>query len=213
MKKYYEINELWAKLSKKACSFRDYIPDSATNSYKKQVDYAYELVDTVLDENRDKALYYADMYAKKLAENINKRFKVDASCPSIMIAGRSNFNIKKKEKQQSRLDSLYKEYDYIQNYLEKIKNLRSAKIRIEKQGVAKEVDLSNLYFKVVQNEEINRLQLIFEDKPCDEIRELLKKNGFRWSPKNNAWQRQLTDNALRATKSIIINLKNQENEE
>lgn len=40
-----------------------------------------------------------------------------------------------------------------------------------------------------------RLQLFFEEKPESDVRDILKKNGFRWSPKNNCWQRQLTDNA------------------
>lgn len=50
-------------------------------------------------------------------------------------------------------------------------------------------------FKVVENTEIMRLQIIFDGKPKPEVRDILKKNGFRWSPKNNCWQRQLTNNA------------------
>ena len=40
-----------------------------------------------------------------------------------------------------------------------------------------------------------RLQLIFEGKPELEMRTLLKSKGFKWSPLNNCWQRQLTNNA------------------
>lgn len=50
-------------------------------------------------------------------------------------------------------------------------------------------------FKVVENTEIMRLQIIFDGKPEPEVRNILKKNGFRWSPKNSCWQRQLTNNA------------------
>lgn len=50
-------------------------------------------------------------------------------------------------------------------------------------------------FKVVENTEIMRLQIIFDGKPEPEVRSILKKNGFRWSPKNSCWQRQLTNNA------------------
>lgn len=50
-------------------------------------------------------------------------------------------------------------------------------------------------FKVVENTEIMRLQIIFDGKPEPEVRDILKKNGFRWSPKNSCWQRQLTNNA------------------
>lgn len=61
-------------------------------------------------------------------------------------------------------------------------------------------------FEVVENAEIMRLQLIFDGKPDEETRAVLKKNGFRWSPSNTAWQRQLTDNAKYAVKRIIEEL-------
>lgn len=35
----------------------------------------------------------------------------------------------------------------------------------------------------------------FDGKPPQEQREILKKHGFRWSPTQEAWQRQLTSNA------------------
>lgn len=204
MKKYYEINEELARQSKQSYSFSDYVKGSATKEYREMVDYAYSLVDEVLEENKEKALYYADMYAKKLAENMNKRFNIDISCPSIMIAGAGNFPVRKKEKQMQRLDKAFKEYEAIKHYLTKIESLKYNKIKKEKQGVARDdVDLTNDFFEVIQNEEMNRLQLAFEGKPSEEERTLLKKHGFRWSPKNKVWQRQLTNNAIFATKQLI----------
>lgn len=61
-------------------------------------------------------------------------------------------------------------------------------------------------FKVVENAEIMRLQLFFDGKPDADVRAVLKKNGFRWSPSNEAWQRQLTDNAKYAVERIIEEL-------
>lgn len=52
--------------------------------------------------------------------------------------------------------------------------------------------------EIVRNVELNRLQILFDEKPNDEQRDRLKEYGFRWSPKNSAWQRQLTQNAERA---------------
>ena len=37
----------------------------------------------------------------------------------------------------------------------------------------------------------------------DIFRELLKRNGFRWSPRNSAWQRQLTDNGKHAARRAM----------
>lgn len=57
--------------------------------------------------------------------------------------------------------------------------------------------------RIVRNVEQNRLQLIFDGKPDDETRAALKAEGFRWSPKNQAWQRQLTDNAVHAARRVL----------
>ena len=56
---------------------------------------------------------------------------------------------------------------------------------------------------VIENVELMRLQLVFDGKPSDEIRGTLKKNGFRWSPKQGAWQRQLTANARFALRLML----------
>lgn len=56
--------------------------------------------------------------------------------------------------------------------------------------------------EVVMNTGENRLQVIFDGKPDADIREELKANGFRWAPSQNAWQRQLTNNAIYAAKRI-----------
>lgn len=61
--------------------------------------------------------------------------------------------------------------------------------------------------KVVWNNEADRLQILFDNIPDDETRKNLKSNGFRWSPKHKAWQRQLTSNAVRAAKRVL-NLQN-----
>lgn len=78
--------------------------------------------------------------------------------------------------------------------------------RLKKLKAAKEKgteERENEHFKVVENTEIMRLQLFFEGKPDEETRMILKKNGFRWSPKNSCWQRQLTENAKYSLKKIL----------
>lgn len=44
----------------------------------------------------------------------------------------------------------------------------------------------------------DRVKIIFDNIPDEKTREWLKKNGFRWSPRNKAWQRQITEAARQA---------------
>lgn len=61
-------------------------------------------------------------------------------------------------------------------------------------------------FRLVRNAEQNRLQIIFDGKPDEATRSLLKSNGFRWAPSQGAWQRQLTPNAEYAAKRVVKQL-------
>ena len=79
--------------------------------------------------------------------------------------------------------------------------IRRVKDRIKSLSQQKEIGFVGWKFdggKVEANTEANRLQIFFEDKPDEATREALKSNGFRWSPKAGAWQRQLTSNAYYA---------------
>ena len=83
--------------------------------------------------------------------------------------------------------------------------IRRVKDRIKSLSQQKEIGFVGWEFdggKVEANTEANRLQIFFEDKPDEATREALKSNGFRWSPKAGAWQRQLTSNAYYAADYI-----------
>lgn len=67
---------------------------------------------------------------------------------------------------------------------ERLKSLKAVK---EKGTKETEFEL----FKVVENVEAMRLQIIFDEKPEADVRAVLKKNGFKWAPSQGAWQRML----------------------
>lgn len=92
---------------------------------------------------------------------------------------------------------------------EKLKVLKRRAERLEEEGGNPEFEAVP-GVRVVENLELDRLQLFFDDKPSAEVRQLLKRNGFRWAPSKGAWQRQLTDNARRATRWILEKLKGEE---
>ena len=56
----------------------------------------------------------------------------------------------------------------------------------------------NLY----EDNEAGRICFEFDGKPEQEIINTLKSNGFRWSPSRKRWQRQNTDNGLRAADRV-----------
>lgn len=56
---------------------------------------------------------------------------------------------------------------------------------------------------VVKNYSEDRLQILFDEKPDHETISKLKHNGFRWSPRFKAWQRQLTSNSFYACARVI----------
>lgn len=293
MRKYYPINEETARLAKMQNSFSDYKPGEATEIYKGYCDKAYDLLDQIREQKpreAEKGEGKVDYYCRKLADYFNAYYRNEASCPSVMISGPANFPTRKKEKQNSRRDSLMEEWKRLEEYLQKIQNIlygpqvirsgdpdaletlkeklvslinekesmkrinayyrkngtlkgypepftkeqqghidfifshgmekfgifdtsninqqiRSVKQRIERlekeksQGTI-ETESNDGSFKVLENTDIMRLQIIFDGKPPAEARDLLKSHGFRWSPKNGAWQRQLTNNARYAYKQI-----------
>lgn len=94
-------------------------------------------------------------------------------------------------------------------------NIKRVSNRLKRLEAAKDkgsTQQENEFCKVVENTNIMRLQLIFDGKPSEKVRDILKSNGFRWSPKEGAWQRQLTNNAKYSLKRVLEKLKEQENE-
>lgn len=123
--KYYPINEDLARRAKEMMSFDNYVPGSATASYRKEVDAAAQIAeaqkaktDPMYHEKIDSLL---DTYARKLAENLNQHYSIMTRCPSVMIAGGSNFPVKKKQKQNEASDRNMQEWQEIQKILDKIR--------------------------------------------------------------------------------------------
>ncbi len=64
--------------------------------------------------------------------------------------------------------------------------------------------------RIVDNAEANRVQMFFDAKPAQPVRDLLKRNGFHWTPTSDCWQRQRSDNARAAAQYIVGQLANLE---
>lgn len=79
----------------------------------------------------------------------------------------------------------------LSNSLARIKRLKEQVAKAEKAESATTQIMEFEGGEAVENREANRFQLFFEDKPDEATRTWLKKNGFRWSRKNGAWQSYL----------------------
>jgi hypothetical protein len=56
----------------------------------------------------------------------------------------------------------------------------------------------------------NRVRIVFDAIPPEEVRSIVKRWGFRWSPTRGAWVRQLNNAARHAAQSIAAELRKRE---
>ena len=99
----------------------------------------------------------------------------------------------------------FKEYQLTNNSA----NIRRIKERIaelEKMGTRQDREEITDKYTYREDTEENRLMFLFDGKPGEKIRTLLKGRGFKWSPTRNAWIRQWTDNGLYAARCVKAEL-------
>ena len=139
-------------------------------------------------------------YINKFKEKLASWLAAESRCASSAVAGASKFNVYKAQKANDIAHKRYGEFlswrEWTLKKIEKQKEIKS----IEQVG-SEVIEFKN--GKIIKNFNINRLQLSFNEKPSPELINQLKHNGFHWSPSNKVWQRQLTDNAIRATNKLL----------
>ena len=94
----------------------------------------------------------------------------------------------------------------LQNNLAKIKATQAAIERHKAMAEAEDKEITFNGGRVVVCNSDERMRFYFDEIPSVEVRNLMKKNAFKWSPKNGAWQRQLTANCKFDTKRILAEL-------
>ena len=94
----------------------------------------------------------------------------------------------------------------LQNNLAKIKDTQAAIERHKAMAEAEDKEIKFNGGRVVVCNSEERMRFYFDEIPPVEVRNLMKRNAFKWSPKNGAWQRQLTANCKFDTKRILAEL-------
>lgn len=140
-----------------------------------------------------------DWAVEKFTRLFTKSMGAKSRCFSSMISGPANYPMARQEK--------YRGWEHnataaMMDFVDMVRK-PPAQPRTELDYGIKEGEQQYTHFKAVKNVEQNRLQLIFDGKPEDAIRAILKKNGYKWSPRNMAWQRQLTPNAISNLQYVI----------
>ena len=87
--------------------------------------------------------------------------------------------------------------------LAKIKDLKAKIARHEAMAEKEDKVLEFEGFEVELDYQEERLRIRHHEKPDAQTIQELKGNGFKWSPKNKAWQRQLTSNAVYAARRVL----------
>lgn len=108
-----------------------------------------------------------------------------------------NYNVKARKEGKQQLAGYV-----LQNSNARIRSIRKRLERLEAaaKDETKEIIIGKI--KIVDNAEANRVQIVFPDKPSEEIRKVLKSYSFKWSYKNNAWQRFRNPHALNIAKQL-----------
>ena len=85
-------------------------------------------------------------------------------------------------------------------------DIRRVKARIKELKELEQIKFKEIILKngtIIHNKEKNRIQILFNDIPDEEIRAKLKHNGFKWARNDKAWQRLFNTNAIRVVKRMI----------
>ncbi len=142
----------------------------------------------------------ADYYRNKL-DNIDNSKAISSDDPKAIE--KLEARIEELEKAKVKVKARPHEWYELQ-YLNV--DIKRAKERIKEIQELEELQFEEITFtggKAILNREINRLQLLFDDKPDEKTRTLLKKHGFKWSRYEQAWQRLYNKNGIRAVRYVI----------
>lgn len=146
----------------------------------------------------------ADYYRSKL-NNIDNNNVISSDDPKAIE--KLEKKIEDLEEYRKRVKSREHDTYELQNISQEIRRL---KVRIKELKILDELDFQDIIFeggKAIHNKEQNRIQILFDDKPNEEVRTLLKRYGFKWARSQNAWQRLFNKNGIYAVKCVIEQLE------
>ena len=87
---------------------------------------------------------------------------------------------------------------------------RRAKYQKAEKAFEEQNAVENADYKIEFDENEDRVKIYFNGIPSENIRTFLKQHNFRWSPRNKAWQRQITVDSRRVVNQFNSMMKSGE---
>ena len=94
----------------------------------------------------------------------------------------------------------------LQNNGANIRRIKGRIEAIEKEKAVPGTEVEGNGYTYKEDSDLMRVQFFFDGKPSEEIRDILKTNGFRWAPSLGAWQRQLSPAGRAAARRVMAAL-------
>lgn len=164
-----------------------------------------------LDKLRAKLKKLEDLQAKMKAVNAYyRKHKTLEGCPDLTTGEIQAISAEMKNSWRSN-PAPFEAYELTNNNAT-IKRTRERVAALEAEAARAAAggteDYEGKGYTLRENTDICRIQFIFDGKPDDDVRSLLKSHGFKWSPREGAWQRLLNDNARSAAACIARAIDN-----
>ena len=151
-------------------------------------------------------------YYKERAESVENSKVIYNDDPNAIEKLKDKLEYLEKQKELIKADEDHTSWQ-LQNIGARIRETKRRIARLEKLDEIEFKDIEFTGGKAIHNKEINRIQLIFNNIPDEEVRTALKARGFHWSRKEEAWQREFNENTIKTTNILIRDVLNKEKEQ
>lgn len=177
--------------------------------HRRHIEKQHNLMKKTI-EHGDKAEHF-----EKKVKNIEEGYAISSDDPDAVTKLKERVNEMLKEKEQWKnsvpnpnashfdKDSPAMRRMHISSLTTNIRNTRKRidKLNANRNIGESEEEINGTRIKVDQVE--NRVKIFFKDIPEPDIRTELKRSGFRWSPRNKAWQAFINPHAVSRAKEIV----------
>lgn len=159
-------------------------------------------------ELNDKADYYENK-----ADNIVNPKGISSDDPEAISKLKAEIaELEKQREETKKIPIIERDYSFSKEDMRSV-NLQSLTANIRR--LQKRIEELNAVQQIPDDDKIingvtlsidkidNRVKLFFPSIPSEQIRTELKRNGFHWSPSNQAWQRMISNQALYIAEKIL----------